>query len=141
MNLKFVRKIRETGLNVMISQPQERESGGQDDYIGISYDNRIVFQDTSDKQVAVVYVSDMESADKLYLEWVEIKEEFQKRGLFPLILGYVCCSFNIRELIFEAADGTEPLYEHLGAEKLSYSDCTELWQYSLSLENLTERIK
>ena len=97
---------------------------------------------TGDKIVGIVMVSNINShnGDKhTFIDWVEIKSEFQGKSLFSQVIEVLFTLYNTDEIHVECVDDKIPMYLHMGAISSGISEFTENNMLVIKKDNFIKR--
>lgn len=81
-------------------------------------------------------ISKMTKNNTIYLEWIELYENFRGKCYLRKILQSISKCFHVNILVLESSAEYRNIYEHLGAVQVGYDDFREIWEYHLSADVL-----
>ena len=98
--------------------------------IGFTVDYGFLVLVSSNQSIGKIYVNRMMD-DHLFIEWVEIFPTYQNKGFLRKILRCIMEYFHSDVLYLESSEKNNPIYYHLGAEKISYDEDREMTMFQI----------
>ncbi len=95
-------------------------------YMGINFD-RVYSILANDVPIGIVYVSDMNSQNTIYIEWLELLSVFRSKGFLRRIMTELSNQFG--KLVFTSDESLEKKYDAIGAKRIYRDEVNEHQAY------------